>query len=53
MRNINLVNAKGEIVATLEIEGATATPAELARHYTQFAALFMRHLGTGLRAVPT
>lgn len=50
MKTIEILNGKDEVVATLEIEGATASDRETVSHYAKFANLFMRHLGRNLWA---
>lgn len=51
MTKLDVINRKGEVVAALEIEGATATPSEIEIHYTHFVKLFMRHLGRNLKVI--
>lgn len=51
MKTLDVINKKGEVVAALEIEDATATRVELENHYTHFVKLFMKHLGHNLKVV--
>lgn len=51
IRILDVIDRKGEVVAAIEVEGGTASKAEMEVHYTQFVKLFMRHLGHNLKVM--